>query len=147
MVYVEGLRRLLPDERSRGLVWLVKNHPAFVRPDPVLPPDLGRAELHFANGLRHYFDRRYSESETDLLEAVRYNDQDARYQYFLGLARLPQQGKRDLALEDFRLAARLEIQNRPSRAAVSVALERIQGPPRRVLDEVRQKAYRDALGP
>ena len=70
--------------------------------------------------------------------AIYYNDQDGRYLYFLGLARLAQPGKRDTALEDFRQAARLEALGRPSSPAVSVALERVQGADRRFLNAGRE---------
>ena len=56
---------------------------------------------------------------------MEHDGQDARYYYFLGLAQL-MQGDRD-AYEDFDQGARLEQQNRPPRAAVSAALERVQG--------------------
>jgi tetratricopeptide (TPR) repeat protein len=138
MAYVEGLRHRC-SKYSVGLTFLVSNHPAFKRLDSIEPPDPLQAEAYFAKGLRYYFDRRYEEAEQALLRAVYYSDQDARYQYFLGLARLAQQGKRDMALEDFRQAARLEKQDRPNRYAVSAALERVQGPARRILNEIRDR--------
>jgi tetratricopeptide (TPR) repeat protein len=138
MAYVEGLRHRCKKD-AVGLTFLVSNHPAFKRLDSIEPPDPLMAEAYFAKGLRFYFDRRYEDAERELLEAVHYSDQDARYQYFLGLARLAQQGKRDMALEDFRQAARLEKQDRPNRFAVSAALERVQGPARRILNEIRDR--------
>jgi hypothetical protein len=114
----------------------VDNHPAFRRPDSLKPPDQLLAEKHFGNGLRFYFDRQYPQAEKELLEAVRYNDQDARYLYYLGLSRLLQ-GKREFALEDFRVGARLERQEKPSPAAVAGSLERVQGPIRQTLNKYR----------
>ena len=67
----------------------------------------------------------------------RISSQDARYHYFLGLSRLAQD-KRE-AYEDFDQAARLERLGRPGRPAVSAALERVQGPMRRVLNEIRNR--------
>jgi tetratricopeptide (TPR) repeat protein len=139
MAYVEGLRHVC-FRYSPGLTFLVSNHPAFKRLDSLELPDPLQAEAYYAKGLRFYFDRRYEDAERELLEALHYSDQDARYQYFLGLARLVQPGKRDLALEDFRQAARLEKQDRPNRYAVSAALERVQGPARLILNEVRDRA-------
>src|SRR5262249_32282591 len=85
MLFVEGIERLCP-EHARGLALLVKRHPAFARPDTIQPPDPGTAEGHYAVGLRYYFDRRYQEAEEEFLLAVKFNDQDARYLYFLGLS-------------------------------------------------------------
>jgi hypothetical protein len=139
MAYVEGLRHVC-SRYAPGLTFLVSNHPAFKRLDSLELPDPLQAEAFFARGLRFYYDRRYEDAERELLDAVHYSDQDARYLYFLGLARLAQPGKRDLALEDFRQAARLEKQDKPNRLAVSAALEKVQGPARRILNEVRDRA-------
>ena len=48
------------------------------------------------------------------------------------------QGDRDAA-EDFEQGARLERQNRPARAAVSAALERVQGAARSQLNDIRDR--------
>lgn len=134
--YVEGLRHLIRPEYASGLAYIVDNHPAFRRPDSLRPPDQLQAEKFYGNGLRFYFNRQYPEAERELLEAVRYNDQDARYLYYLGLSRLLQ-GKRETALEDFRLGAMLEQQQRPSPAAIAGSLERVQGPIRQTLNKYR----------
>jgi tetratricopeptide (TPR) repeat protein len=141
---VAGVARELPPEAAVHFAWVMDHHPCFQRRDGIRPPDPLLAEEHFAAGLRYYFDRRYADAEKELSDAVYFNDQDARYNYFLGLARLAQPGKRDLALEDFRQAARLELVGRPPHAAVSISLERIQGPTRRLLNEVRAKAIEEA---
>lgn len=142
--FVEGMKVLCPEYGPR-LAVLVADHPAFKRPDAIRPPDPLRAEGFFGRGLRLYFERRYDEAEKEFFEAVRFSDQDARYLYFLGLTRLAQ-GKRDLALEDFRLGARLEALEKPARAAVSFSLERVQGPHRRLLNQFRDRAEREAVG-
>ena len=71
-----------------------------------------------------------------------YFDQDARYQYFLGLARYQQQtkAKREAARYDFTQGARLEAANRPHAYQVNASLERLQGQLRQVLDRYREKA-------
>ncbi|MFN4259395.1 MAG: hypothetical protein ACK4RK_08845 [Gemmataceae bacterium] len=134
--YVKGLNQLIKPEYADGLQMIIDNHPAFKRPDGLRYPDTALAEKHFASGLRHYYSRRYEEAEKDFLEAIRYFDQDARYLYFLGLARLPQ-GKVQEAREDFRFGGLLERQNRPTSAAVSVSLERVQGSVRQTLNNYR----------
>jgi tetratricopeptide (TPR) repeat protein len=138
-----GVQRLLPAGESTHIRFLLENHPAFQRREGLKPPDPVLAEEYYAAGLREYFDGNYVAAERDFSDASTYYDQDARYLYFLGLARLPQSGKRDQALEDFRQAGRLEQLNKPSPAAVSVALERVQGPARHLLNRIREDAIRE----
>jgi hypothetical protein len=136
-VYAEGLRPYLRRDQADLLLWLVKNHPRLSGPDARTVPNPLEAEKNYAAGLRYYNERRYSDAEKAFLGAVEQDGQDARYFYFLGLARW-QQGKRS-AYEDFEQGALLEQKNRPSRAAVSAALERVQGRARRDLNEVRDR--------
>jgi tetratricopeptide (TPR) repeat protein len=138
-----GVKRLLPPAESLHISFLLENHPAFQRREGLKPPDPVLAEEYYAAGLHEYFDRRYVQAERNFSDAVYYNDQDARYLYFLGLSRLPQAGKRDLAVEDFRQGGRLEQLIKPSSAAVSTALERVQGPARHLLNRVREEAIRE----
>jgi hypothetical protein len=138
-----GVRRLLPPDEAAHVNFLLENHPAFQRREGLRSPDLMLAEEHYAEGLREYFDAQYAAAEKDFSDAVYYNDRDARYVYFLGLARLPQPGKQDLATDDFRRAARLEAEGKPPSAAVSLALERVQGPARHLLNRVRDDAIRE----
>jgi Flp pilus assembly protein TadD len=121
------------------------DHPALKRPDPIRPPDPLRAEGFYARGLRLYFQGHYEAAEQEFLQAVRFSDQDARYLYFLGLSRL-NLGKLDLAREDFRAGARLEVLEKPARGAVSLSLERVQGPHRLLLNAYRDRAEREAVG-
>ncbi len=88
--------------------------------------------------MRHYFLGQYPQAETELKEAYRNNGQDARYLYYLGLARLAQRGKRDQATVNFQQASLLERQNKPSPAAVNHSLERVQGEARQALERYRR---------
>jgi tetratricopeptide (TPR) repeat protein len=130
-----GQARMKP-EYIRGLNFLIQNHPAFKRPDSLNPPDPILGEKRFGEGLRYYNSHLYPQAEREFFEAVRYNDQDARYWYYLGLARLLQ-GKQAEAGEDFRSGSLLERQNKPTPAAVSFSLERVQGPLRQTLNAYR----------
>jgi hypothetical protein len=130
-----GQARLKP-EYLAGLNYLIQNHPAFKRPDSLNPPDVILGEKRFGEGLRYYNSHLYPYAEREFYEAVRYNDQDARYWYYLGLSRLLQ-GKQAEAAEDFRSGSLLERQNKPSPAAVSFSLERVQGPVRQTLNAYR----------
>ncbi len=136
--YVEGVRPFMPREYGSGLMYLVLNHPRLKRPDSLLIPNPLEAEKHFAAGLNFYFDRDYTNAEKEFLLTVENDPQDARYFYFLGLSRLGQSKRRD-AFADFDEGAMLERLNRPSPAAVSESLERIQGPLRRIVNEVRTR--------
>jgi tetratricopeptide (TPR) repeat protein len=136
-VYSEGLRYLVRPEYADGLAVLIYNHPAFNLPDPLRQPDPLKAEKYFGAGLRYYFAGQYAAAEREFLEAYRNQGQDARILYYLGLSRLPQQGKRSAALEVFRMASVLEQQNKPSPAAVNASLERIQGTLRQTLNAYR----------
>jgi tetratricopeptide (TPR) repeat protein len=140
---IEGARRALPPGDGERIAFLLQNHPAFQRREGVKPPDPVLGEEYYAAGLREYFDGRFVPAERNFSDAVYYNDQDARYLNFLGLAQLAQGGKRQQAVENFRMAGRLEAQAKPSSAAVSVSLERVQGPPREFLNQVRERAIRD----
>lgn len=134
--YVEGLRPNLKRDQADTLLELVRNHPALRRPDSLTVANPLAAEQHFAAGLRSYNARAYAEAEKEFLAAVENDNQDARFFYFLGLARLPL-NKRDEAFEDFEQGSKLEQQSRPSRPAVSAALERVQGPARLTVNRFR----------
>ena len=135
--YVEGLRPSLSPEHAAGLTRLIQGNPSLRQPSLLTAADPLGAETHYAAGLRWYFDRDYPKAEKEFFAAVEDDGQDARYYYFLGLARL-MQGDRDAA-EDFEQGARLERQGRPARAAVSAALERVQGAARTQLNDVRDR--------
>lgn len=137
ITYAEGLRRHLPPAYSAGLLDIVRRHPRLQRPDTLAIPNPLEAEKAYAAGLNFYFDRDYASAEKAFTTAVENDSQDARYFYFLGLSRLAQ-NKRD-AYEDLDQGAILERQGRPSPAAVSAALERIQGPLRRTVNDVRNR--------
>ncbi len=131
----------MPPEYRDGLLFLILNHPRLSRPDSLRVANPFEAEKHFAAGVNLYFDGDFAYAEKELLLAVENDGQDARYYYFLGLARLAQ-NKRRVAYRDFEEGAMLEQLNRPSPAAVSEALERIQGPTRLLLNDVRDRPER-----
>jgi tetratricopeptide (TPR) repeat protein len=138
--YVEAVKPQMRRDQAEGLQALIDGHPSLRRPDSLRIPNPMEADAQYATGLRHYFAQDYAEAEKHLLEAIRLNGGDARYYYFLGLARL-MQGNRE-AYEDFNRGALLEKDNRPGRALVSQALERVQGPIRQIVNEAREKPVR-----
>jgi tetratricopeptide (TPR) repeat protein len=141
--YTAGLREkgLLAPAYANALLDLISDHPMLKRPDSLIVAEPAEGEKHYAAGVNFFFDRRYLDAEREFLSAVENDNGDARYYYFLGLSRLAQ-NKRE-AYEDFDQAARLERLGRPGRAAVSAALERVQGPMRRVLNEVRSRPMKE----
>ncbi len=145
MVFAAGLR----DQGVLGAVYanqlfdLVNKNPALKRPESRNVPDPLAGERHYSSGLNFFASRNYADAEKELLSAVENDNADARYYYFLGLSRLAQR-KRSLAVEDFDAGARLERLGRPERATVSAALERVQGPMREVLNDVRKRPSREA---
>jgi hypothetical protein len=136
--YIEGLKPSMRRDQYEGLQAILNGHPALKRPDRLAAANPFEAERHYAIGLREYFDGHYAEAEKQFTTALEFYDLDARYFYFMGLTKLAQ-SKRD-AFEDFEQAARLERRGLPTREAVSAALERIQGPLRKTLNESRDKS-------
>ena len=113
----------------------------FQQPDAARAPNAYLAEAHFGKGLHAYFARRYPEAENQFKQAVGFFGQDARYQYYLGLAQYAQKSKakRDAALYSFEQGARLEAANRPAVSEINASLERIQGDLRRLINSYRLK--------
>jgi hypothetical protein len=146
MVFAGGVRDkgLLAPVYANQLVDLVNRNPALRRPETRTVQDPLAGERHYAAGLNFYFARNYTDAEKEFLGAVENDNADARYFYFLGLSRLAQR-KRAEAMEDFDAGARLERLGRPDRASVSSALERIQGPMRRALNEARTRPVKEVL--
>jgi hypothetical protein len=136
--YTEGLRRIIKPEYAEGLFYLVDRHPAFSLPDALRVPDPIQGEKHYAAGLKFYFAGQYPQAEEEFAKAYYNNSQDARYLYFLGLAKLSQPGKRDQAIDSFQRGWLLERQAKPGSAAVGAALERVQGQARQFLNAYRQ---------
>lgn len=143
-VYTAGLRDkgLLAPEYANTLLELLAGHPVLRRPESKETPDPLRSEKHYAAGVNQFFAGQYARAEKELLSAIENDRNDARYHYYLGLARLAQ-GKRE-AYEDFDQGARLERQGRPDTAAVAASLERVQGQMRWVLNAARTRPVRNS---
>jgi hypothetical protein len=140
--YALGIKLLFP-ESGKELEVLIVEHPAFKMPDSLAVPNPVLAEKHFGRGLDFFWAKNYAEAEEAFKEAVKFNEQDARYQYFLGMSRWLQKSKAKRADADwnFEKAVRLEMENRPSSAEVNASLERIQGPLRVFLSKKREKLF------
>jgi tetratricopeptide (TPR) repeat protein len=140
--YILGLQLLYPGPATRDLTRLVDEHPAFQQPDSLARPNVAAASGHYGRGLELFWERQYGKAEDELKQAVANDGDDARYRYFLGLARYLQgtRAKREAAVFDFEQAARLERQNRPESVAVNSSFERLPFALRQVLARYRQQS-------
>jgi hypothetical protein len=93
-----------------------------------------RAAHTYDAGVELFFARRYAEAEAALARATDDNPTDARYWYYLGLARYAQ-GKP--AGEELKKGAELEARNQPARRTVNRDLERLPGAYRQLLSQFR----------
>src|SRR5207248_9632440 len=114
---------------------------AAAGPEPAANPaplatNPAEAARQYDAGLGAYHAGRLDEAEARFAEAVRQNDRDARYRYYLGLTRY-RLGRPEDAGEEFRRAAELERQNLPSPRDVNASLERVQGGLRAALSPYR----------
>jgi tetratricopeptide (TPR) repeat protein len=140
--YMKGMELLFPGMASKEMAKMLEEHPAFQQPDATKAPNGYLAEVHFGKGLHLYWSRQYPQAEAHFKQAVGYFGQDARYQYFLGLAQLAQKTKlkRDAAYYSFEQGARLEAANQPPVSEINTSLERVQGDLRRLINTFRSKA-------
>jgi tetratricopeptide (TPR) repeat protein len=137
IVFAEGLRGHLRGDLADGLLLLIRNHPCLKR-DDVDRVNLVEAERLYAQGVRLYFQCDYRQAEKLFLMSLENFDQDARTFYFLGLSRLGQ-GNMEQAYASFEMGAQLERGGRPGKDAINAALERVQGPERRLLGQIRDR--------
>lgn len=138
--YVIGLREKMGPIHFENLMKIIEDHPSLTNHNLGNQANPVEAERFYATGMALYFNKRYLEAEKAFMAAVENERQDARYQYYLGLSRLAQ--NKAEAAEAFEAASKYEKLGRPSRAAVSTSLERVQGPQRQVLNMYRNNPNR-----
>jgi tetratricopeptide (TPR) repeat protein len=140
-LYTKGMQLAYPGAATKELSRLVEENPAFQQTERPGTPNSFLAERSFGKGLHAFWSGQYAAAEDEFGKAVAQYDQDARYQYYLGLSRLLQdtKAKRQQARHNFETGARLEAENRPGPRVVNASLERLQGQLRYFLDEYRQK--------
>lgn len=95
-----------------------------------------RARRAYAAGIDAYQGGLYTTAEGWFARAVQDDPADARYWYFLGLAKWAQ-GRAGDADADFRKGAEWEARARPGRRAVGEALLKVQGSARAAVDAYR----------
>ncbi|MFL5328808.1 MAG: tetratricopeptide repeat protein [Gemmataceae bacterium] len=118
---------------------------AMEKPAADLPPVAMSAyspdasgDRSFAQGLSAYRQGQLNEAERAFSTAIRQNDRDARYWYFLGLTRLSL-GKSEQAADDLRQGAERERRNLPHSGAVDQSLERLPIQARLAIDQYRTR--------
>lgn len=109
---------------------------------PVLPmaapkkPDPQQALAAYRAGRNAYIDQRFAEAEARFQAAIETDPRDARYHYFLGLARWAL-GKPESAIDCFQAAARLEKDHQPSPVFITLALEAVPEKEMAILNRYR----------
>jgi len=96
-----------------------------------------QAYARYTKGLHLYHDGKFPDAEKEFTAAVKLDDQDARYHYFLGLV-LVELKMREQAVEGFQRGARLEEEHMPSRVFVALALESARKEGLEVLNRFRK---------
>jgi hypothetical protein len=102
------------------------------------------AASYYEQGVNAFFAGRGNQAESYLSEAINYDSQDPRAYYFRAFA-LMRQGRCAEARGDMMTGAQLEAHS-PRQVAIGSALERIQGPGRLMLEEIRRQARLEAGG-
>jgi hypothetical protein len=97
---------------------------------------------YYEQGVSAFFSGHCCQAETPLSLAIAANSQDPRGYYFRAFCLL-RQGRTAEAQGDMLVGATLEAQQ-PGRYAVGMALERVQGSDRLMLEQFRRNARRDA---
>jgi tetratricopeptide (TPR) repeat protein len=137
---IKGLKvngvKALPREYDGVLDRILAQHPALQKPDPNLVPDDSLAIKHYSDGLEFYRKGDYKKAEVELVQAIRYDPKDARYHYFLGMARW-HDGRHEAATEDFKAGSLLELRGQPTYRVVNASLERVQGDLRKAVEKYR----------
>lgn len=99
----------------------------------------------YGRGVHAYFNGRVHEADRLLTEVIHGGSTDPRAYYFRAMARL-RAGRQYEAESDMLVGAAFEARNPGFGSTISRALERVQGPNRRKLEDIRRRARLDQLG-
>ena len=135
--FTTGVKSLkaLPKEQEDLFDRIISTHPALQRVSSSTN-DASLALKHYGQGLELFRAGQFDKAEEQFGEAVRFDNRDARYRYFLGMSRY-EQGKTTPAIEDLKAAANLEMLGRPTTREINSALQSIQGATRGVVEKYR----------
>jgi len=98
----------------------------------------------YGRGIHAYFDNQSNLAEEYFSQVIRTGSTDPRAYYYRAMTRM-RSGRQQEAEEDMRIGAAHEASNPGNRHAIGKALERVQGPHRRLLERFRQQARMDRL--
>ena len=98
----------------------------------------------YGRGVHAYFDNRTNLAEEYFSRVIHTGSTDPRVYYYRAMTRM-RSGRQQEAEEDMRIGAAHEASNPGNRHAIGKALERVQGPHRRLLERFRQQARMDRL--
>ncbi len=98
----------------------------------------------YGRGVHAYFDNQTNLAEEYFSQVIRTGSTDPRAYYYRAMNRM-RNGQQQEAEEDMRIGAAHEASNPGNRHAIGKALERVQGPHRRLLERFRQQARMDRL--
>jgi len=117
-------------------VWgIALPHAAWAQNAPEMTATYGR-------GVHAYFANQTLRAEQYFSQVIQLGSTDPRVYYFRAMARM-RLGRRAEAEQDMRSGAALESRDPGNQHAISMALERIQGRGRRVLEQFRRQARLD----
>jgi hypothetical protein len=119
----------------RELAELIKSQPSAIGLSGKVDPSK-LADRFFADGVRAFHAGRYSDAEAAFRRAIQFRSDDARYHYLLGLS-LWMSDEKSAAEVAFEKGRDLELSARPPSRAISIVLERIQGPARQAMNAYR----------
>ncbi len=105
------------------------------------PPELAAT---YGRGVHAFFAHQSKSAEQHFSQVIQSGSTDPRVYYFRAMTRL-RSGRQHEAEEDMRIGAAYEARNPGVRHAIGKALERVQGPHRRLLEQVRRQARLDRM--
>ena len=98
----------------------------------------------YGRGVHAYFAGNSTQAEQHFTEVIQAGSSDPRPYYFRAVLRL-QQGRQFEAENDMRIGAAYEARNPGVQHAIGRALQRVQGPARRTLEQFRRQAKLDRV--
>lgn len=107
-----------------------------VKLTPVEMESTEKATRSYADGLAAYYAGRYADAEKQFAAATAGHPADARYWYYLGLART--QAKAEGADDAFRKGAEMEARNKPAVKLIDAAMERLSFADKQRVNKFRQ---------
>lgn len=110
----------------------------------VVARDWNAADMFYGQGVHAYFSGHDDVAEHSMTQAIESNPSDPRPYYFRAMSRL-RQGRESDARQDMEAGAAIEAQA-PQRWGVGMALQRVQGRDRLMLEDYRRRARLNEAG-